>query len=225
MPQGNSARGIQELVLGHFREDLVALDLQENRFSIIPNLPLARINEFLANRGQHDSALAAALQEHGLLEKTIHIRGELGSHINEGLFETRWDTPFIEFSRAEPLLLWKAAHTLWRVGLTLKSKGYAGVIKLLQNTQPGPQTAHTASYLQRLMAHLNRVFILDFSNNKCLAYSLALCVLARRVGLDARLIIGVRTRPFSSHAWVEFNGAVVNDDPELRQKLAVILEL
>lgn len=225
MAQGNFVGGIPELALSHFRHDLIALDLQENRFSIIPDLPLARMNAFLASRGQHDPVLASALQEHGLLEKALHIRGELSTHENEGLFETRWTTPTIRIPSYEPVLLWMSALTLWRAGFTLKFKGYAGIVRTLKNTPPGSLTPLAPKNLQRLMAHLNRAFIVDFSSNKCLAYSLALCLMARRAGHDARLIVGVRTRPFASHAWVEHDREVLNDDPDLRRKLAVILEL
>ncbi|MFY1779738.1 lasso peptide biosynthesis B2 protein [Escherichia coli] len=40
----------------------------------------------------------------------------------------------------------------------------------------------------------------------------------------ATLVIGVRTRPFYSHAWVEVNNTVISDDPDLRKKTSVILE-
>ena len=110
-------------------------------------------------------------------------------------------------------------------GFTLKFKGYAGIVRTLKNTPRGSLTPLAPKNLQRLMAHLNRAFIVDFSSNKCLAYSLALCLMARRAGHDARLIVGVRTRPFASHAWVEHDREVLNDDPDLRRKLAVILEL
>ncbi|WP_158685951.1 lasso peptide biosynthesis B2 protein [Achromobacter spanius] len=225
MPQSNSVGSIRELVLGHFREDLVALDLQENRFSIIPDLPVARINAFIAAGGQHDPALATALQEHGLLEKALRIRDELSSYENEGLFETRWTTPATQHSWHNPLLLWRTALTLWHTGIILKTKGYAGVVSAIKNTSVRSRAAQRPDNLQRLMAHLNRAFIIDISSNKCLAYSLALCLLARRAGHNARLVVGVRTRPFASHAWVEINKEVVNDDPNLRRKLAVILDL
>ncbi|WP_404406967.1 lasso peptide biosynthesis B2 protein [Pelagibacterium halotolerans] len=78
--------------------------------------------------------------------------------------------------------------------------------------------------IAELVSAISKVFLFDISGNKCLAFSYILCRQARRAGIDARLIIGVRTRPFFSHAWVEVNRQVVNDDPDLRKKLSVILE-
>ncbi|WP_115176619.1 lasso peptide biosynthesis B2 protein [Escherichia coli] len=46
-----------------------------------------------------------------------------------------------------------------------------------------------------------------------------------RGGSDAHLVIGVRTQPFYSHSWVEVGGQVINDAPNMRDKLSVIAEI
>jgi transglutaminase superfamily protein len=51
----------------------------------------------------------------------------------------------------------------------------------------------------------------------CLQRSAATVLLLRRYGLKAELIIGAQTLPFKSHAWVEIDGAVVNDKPYMRE--------
>ncbi|HCN8241206.1 TPA: lasso peptide biosynthesis B2 protein, partial [Escherichia coli] len=43
--------------------------------------------------------------------------------------------------------------------------------------------------------------------------------------IDAHLVIGVRTQPFYSHSWVEVGGQVINDAPNMRDKLSVIAEI
>ncbi|EPU7144872.1 lasso peptide biosynthesis B2 protein [Escherichia coli] len=43
--------------------------------------------------------------------------------------------------------------------------------------------------------------------------------------MDAHLVIGVRTQPFYSHSWVEVGGQVINDAPNMRDKLSVIAEI
>lgn len=50
----------------------------------------------------------------------------------------------------------------------------------------------------------------------CLQRSVVTVCLLRRNGIDARLVVGVHALPFSAHAWVEANGAVVNDYPTVR---------
>lgn len=48
----------------------------------------------------------------------------------------------------------------------------------------------------------------------CLEQSLALYVLLRRRGVPAELRLGVVPSPFYAHAWVEVDGAPVNEDAE-----------
>ena len=48
----------------------------------------------------------------------------------------------------------------------------------------------------------------------CLEQSLAIYLLLRRRGVPAELRLGVTPSPFQAHAWVEVDGAPVNEDPE-----------
>jgi Transglutaminase-like superfamily len=52
-----------------------------------------------------------------------------------------------------------------------------------------------------------------FKRVMCLQRSAATTLLMRRHGWKAELVIGVQLLPFKSHAWVEFDGAIVNDKP------------
>jgi hypothetical protein len=52
-----------------------------------------------------------------------------------------------------------------------------------------------------------------FKRVLCLQRSAATTVLLRRYGYSAELVIGAQIMPFKSHAWVEIDGAVVNDKP------------
>lgn len=45
----------------------------------------------------------------------------------------------------------------------------------------------------------------------CLQRSAATVCLLRRYGFAAHLVIGVQQLPFAAHAWVELDGAVIND--------------
>ena len=47
----------------------------------------------------------------------------------------------------------------------------------------------------------------------CLQRSAALALLLRHHCIHAEMVIGARTLPFKSHAWVEVAGVVVNDKP------------
>jgi hypothetical protein len=55
---------------------------------------------------------------------------------------------------------------------------------------------------------------------KCLERSLALYYLLRRQGVGVRYCQGVHPYPFQAHAWIEYQGEVINDIPEHIQKYA-----
>lgn len=50
----------------------------------------------------------------------------------------------------------------------------------------------------------------------CLQRSAVTSCLLRAHGISARMVIGVRPMPFLAHAWVEADGAVVNDWPKIK---------
>lgn len=76
--------------------------------------------------------------------------------------------------------------------------------------------------LNNIIGSIMRLYDLP---NPCLIYSFIMTYMLIEQGYDARIIIGVRTAPFFSHAWVEINGIVYGDDANLRNKLSVIMEI
>ena len=59
--------------------------------------------------------------------------------------------------------------------------------------------------------------------SNCLKKSLVLWGLLRQKGIDSELCIGVRreTAPFEAHAWLECQGYILNEMPEVHQHFAV----
>jgi hypothetical protein len=55
--------------------------------------------------------------------------------------------------------------------------------------------------------------VLYFKHVLCLQRSCATTLLLRRHGWEAEMVIGARTMPPASHAWVEISGVIVNDKP------------
>jgi hypothetical protein len=51
----------------------------------------------------------------------------------------------------------------------------------------------------------------------CLQRSAVGACLLRHCGIPAKMVIGVRIMPILAHAWVEVDGAVVNDVPRVQQ--------
>ncbi|MBS1852804.1 MAG: lasso peptide biosynthesis B2 protein [Acidobacteria bacterium] len=56
----------------------------------------------------------------------------------------------------------------------------------------------------------------------CLHRSSVVTCLLRRHGTNAELVIASRRLPFQAHAWVEVDGRVVNDRPDVREAYSVL---
>ena len=56
----------------------------------------------------------------------------------------------------------------------------------------------------------------------CLQRSLVAARLLKKYGIAAEMVIGYRPVPFTSHAWVEVDGRVVNDSPGYKQRMQVL---
>ncbi len=64
--------------------------------------------------------------------------------------------------------------------------------------------------------------VLYFRRVLCLQRSAATACLLKRYGFPAQLVIGVQQLPFAAHAWVELDGAVVNDKPYISDIYSVL---
>lgn len=73
------------------------------------------------------------------------------------------------------------------------------------------------------VAHiLDKACMLYPTKTLCLAWAASFVMLLLKRGWRCQLLIGVQTLPFYAHAWVELNGKVINDDPQLQERLAPI---
>lgn len=57
----------------------------------------------------------------------------------------------------------------------------------------------------------------------CLQRSAVTVALLRRYGVPAGLVIGAQRLPFNAHAWVEIEGRVANDRPEVQETYGVLM--
>ena len=61
-----------------------------------------------------------------------------------------------------------------------------------------------------------------FKKVLCLQRAAVTTCLLRKAGIPAELVIGVQTLPYCAHAWVEVEGAVVNDKSYTPQMYSVL---
>lgn len=76
-----------------------------------------------------------------------------------------------------------------------------------------PPTTDTGRHSTELCHAVDLACVFYFKRVMCLQRSAATVLLLRRYGWDAEMVIGAQMLPFKSHAWVEIEGAVVNDKP------------
>jgi hypothetical protein len=113
------------------------------------------------------------------------------------------------------LLLLPACSAALRLGGFRRAYGAAEWLSARSVRRP-PGGSRTPQQITDLVVHVNR-HVLPYQS-KCLLESLALWYLLRRCGYDATFCLGARTLlgPFEAHAWVELNGKVLNDAPNVR---------
>jgi hypothetical protein len=130
----------------------------------------------------------------------------------------------------ERFLTVRAWLGLLRVTRSLSSRGFSSTYNAVlqeihacgirSNDQERTVLAAVAAF-----ARAEEFFNLKTAPADCLPRSLALFQFLRRVGLPAEHCIGVQQFPFSAHAWTEFRGRVVHDDPQNQERFTVIARL
>ncbi|KVM62523.1 hypothetical protein WJ58_02825 [Burkholderia ubonensis] len=218
----------QHARLACYEDDLIILTIRDNRFHLIKDVSRDAVDAlYEPMAGQRGSGLHDALQIMGVLEESRDRADIPPAGLRpQSYVEQRWMMPLTRHAPATLVGIVASLVALYRATLMIKLGGFRRIVSI------GKWPARMASgsvdvdgTVQAAMGDLNRVFACDVSGNRCLTYSLALTLLLRRKIPNVSLVVGVRTRPFFSHAWVEVDGRVVNDTADLRKNLAVILEV
>jgi hypothetical protein len=120
------------------------------------------------------------------------------------------NTENAQYRDSSKWLVLRTWFMLLYVDLVMHIGSLNAVHRLVQKQAVHPMKPQQATSLCRA-ADLACVFY--FKRVLCLQRSVATVLLLRRYGWDAALVIGVQMLPFQSHAWVEIQGAVINDKP------------
>lgn len=214
--------------LAYYESDLIVLDIANNRFHFIKDVPYELVTALYGSGpGRAQSSLYVALRGLGAIVPAAGPRSDPPPMLKpQDYLEQRWMLPLAVRTSISARNTADALGALWRAALRVKYGGFRSIVSIgPAQTTDRIRAADVDAKIDAAIAGLNRVFALDFSGNNCLTYSLALVLLLRRRLPAIKLVIGVKTRPFLSHAWVEYEGRVINDDPDLRCKLAAILEI
>ena len=109
----------------------------------------------------------------------------------------------------------RCALALLAVRARLKARGFAAGLAWARAARPRTADASLSAEDVERTAWRVAVAAAFFPGRAvCLEQSLALYALLRRRGVPADLRVGVQVYPFHAHAWVELDGAPLNEDAE-----------
>lgn len=188
-------RSQSELFMCPADEGAIVLDLQMERYFGVPQSEVPAVTE---------AVLAAQTNLH------IPLR-----HIDlAALLPVPHEPP----GAVSPAHFVQLLATVCRVALALKLYGSKGPIRRLMRRKCGRRPSRgdlAVGNLVNLAAEF-RVLRpwLYTARDRCLLDSLVLASYLHRLGVDPTFVIGVRTKPFAAHAWVQVGNYVVDDSPE-----------
>lgn len=110
----------------------------------------------------------------------------------------------------------RCALMIFVLKLRLRLWGFGPVTKwITRRVQEVPATAPPSpAYVKAAERAVALASALYPGRAKCLEQSLVLYYLLRSRGIAVQYCQGVMAYPFEAHAWVEYDGAVLNDIPE-----------
>ena len=111
--------------------------------------------------------------------------------------------------------------TLFLVDLTLRLRGFNTLHRLLRKREVR-QIRRRVLSSQELSHAMDLACVFYFRQVSPLERSVAAALLLRRHCWPAALILGVQIFPYESYAWVEVEGRIVNDQPNLLEVYEVL---
>ena len=107
----------------------------------------------------------------------------------------------------------RAGLTIFAIKLSLKIRGYSRTMQWMRRAVGNvPPMSETDVAIVEAAEHaVAMAGALYPGRALCLEQSLALYYLLRRQGVLVRYCQGVHPCPFQAHAWIEYQGEVVND--------------
>lgn len=119
------------------------------------------------------------------------------------------------------LLVLKAYLKLVYFDFYLARGNFSALYDRVRNYPTGKKRP-SADAIERICFAVDMARIWYWKEALCLQRSAATVCLLRGCGVAAQLVIGAQQMPFKAHAWVEFEGRIVNDKPYTHEMYAVL---
>jgi Transglutaminase-like superfamily/Coenzyme PQQ synthesis protein D (PqqD) len=109
--------------------------------------------------------------------------------------------------------------------LGLNALGFQGMWRRFTKSRRKPSSVANSDAVTDLTAIALSAFKWYRPGIACMHRAFAAYWFLRRHGIPAELCLGVKTCPFSSHAWVEFQGRVLDDSSHVKDRFRIIAKV
>ncbi len=116
----------------------------------------------------------------------------------------------------------KALVALFFVDMTMKVTGFYRFHQLVRRFPVASGRSANRATIDRVCRSVDRAAMYYVKRAWCLQRSATTVCLLRRRGVPAEMVIGAERMPFYAHAWVEVDGQVVNDHPDVQRRNTVL---
>jgi hypothetical protein len=127
--------------------------------------------------------------------------------------------------------LWRAAVLVrltieaWAALLAFDLARPAGFARICASLGPRRPARRALTNPRDIVWAVDEACVWYVKRAACLQRSFVATRLLRRYGFAAEMVIGCRSLPFESHAWVELDGRVINDLPQYQRAFTVLNRL
>lgn len=224
---------------------LILLDAKKDKYISIAGLPAVHLKNALENpiilqnglytcnlnegdQESFDESVRYFLNENFLTQSKRASDKKIQKAIEPGgLSDYRWDTKekLVTALEANKLLTLKFLFLVLQVDFILRRKGIAGILEKI-NFYKNKKSVYidpTPEQIAMLSNALDRACSFYPKKLFCLAWSASFVLMALKMGYKCNLVIGVQSPPFYAHAWAQVGDSVINDDPMIKSRLAIIL--
>lgn len=211
--------------LAHFGRSIVVLDITNDCFFLIDPVDAEDLQTlFEESQEGKVNILQEAMIEAGLLRKSDVSAVPIKEFQPNVFFESR----VVNRSYGSKLKISGLVGAMLVIifsWLLIRICGFRFLSKLKKSKKSRSVRPQDHSRATLVADHVGYAFGILGAPGKCLGHSVSLWFALKAQGIGSTLCIGVRARPLLSHAWVELEDKVLNDDQDLRRQLSAIWEV
>lgn len=212
-----------------YNEALIVLNLRTDEYLVFPpeecvtlrhmfGKPIESINQQLANEFI-DACLIEVSSQPG--------RFSFDDKLSAGAPNCSWSAPTRQDLK-ERLIYSETIRTFRdfrRVRDAKRNRNLVPLTDELRRYSSNNNFNNDPGILLSIASHVEACTRLTRVSVSCLEWAFAVASLAFRRKIQCTFVIGVQTHPFQSHAWIENNGTIIADSPDLATTLSRVLTI